>query len=223
MSLIRFAMNNLPRVAVLSMLISLVWWPCTSFAMQESATPNVPGVSDSADVFIHTMDNLYRSSQYVLQVEIVEANAINAYAVCYTARVITSFKGPKTDRVHFTTFQRVTIGKEFLLAADMENGSASECNGAIHLRRASGEILWPIFRAGVLSDGDRWIALKGLDGPPLSGSPVLNGNDLCVVHSQMSGDLRACDIYGDIVRWELVAAALNRSKANLERTSLQAH
>lgn len=85
-------------------------------------------------------------------------------------------------------------------------------SAVLNLHSSIGEIFYPIFRAGALGNGDRWVALKGVALNRLSGSPVIDGNDLCQVNMGAVELMRTCDVFGKIVRWDAVSDILLKMK-----------
>ena len=172
-----------------------------------------PALADSSQQSsMESIEDLYKAHEILAHVQVTGAHLLGNKLFCYQVRVIEKFKGNKSDMRLFTAIQRATVGDEYLIAADQADRPVKGCDGATNLHSSSGEIFYPIFRAGALGNGEQWVALKGVAVNKLNGSPVIDGSDLCQVNVGTAELMRACDVFGKIVRWDVVSSVLLKMK-----------
>lgn len=154
---------------------------------------------------MESVEDLYRAHEVLAHVQVTGVHLIGNRLFCYQVKVLKPFKSDKTDIRRFTAIQKATVGNEYLIAADHVDRPVNGCDSLVNLHSSSGEIFYPIFRSGALGDGEQWIALKGVAVNKLNGSPVIDGGDLCQVNLGAAELMRACDVFGKIVRWDVVS------------------
>lgn len=158
--------------------------------------------------------DLYDAHQVIAQLRIVSGVMENEL-YCYEAQTIRVFKGQAAARMRFISWQRAAVGAEYLVAADLDARTVKGCPDAPSFRSAAGDIFYPIVRAGALRDGERWIAMRGVQLRDLPDSPLLDGSSLCQLDTGMGAGelLSVCDAFGAVVRWAAVERAL-RARAH---------
>lgn len=173
----------------------------------------VPALAGSSrQSYMGSIEDMYKTHGVLAHVEVIGVRLLNNGIFCYQVRTIKMFKGRGAELGAFTASQKATVGDEYLIVADRAQRPVNGCGGAVNLHSSSGEIFYPIFRSGVLGNGDSWIALKGVALKEIKGSPIVDGGDLCQVSLGTAELMRTCDVFGKIVKWDAVSDILSKAR-----------
>jgi hypothetical protein len=189
---------------LVSQMARCVWTIAMGMAIGEAHA------ASSRQTAMASIADLYDAHQVIAQLRIVSGFMVNDELYCYEAQMVRVFKGQAAARMRFISWQRAAVGAEYLVAADVDARAVKGCPDAPSFRSASGGIFYPIVRAGALRDGERWIAMRGVQLRDLPGSSMLDGSSLCQLDTgKGTGELLSvCDTFGAVVRWAAVERAL---------------